>query len=402
MTGGWRAGAAGLVLLAALAGCTSTVDGSASPADDATPSAPPTSSAPSTTGPSEPPIDVTPPPAQGVGLLLEAHRIASVTALVQTSFPDRTETCFPSGPATSAEGLEAGYFTAGTAAPILEDYGFVTAWGQCNQTVDGEFATITLAMELSDPEAAIRAANELVEAQAIDGYEVVPVETDGGALLLQEGDRATVQAFVPVGRMVAYVWHQGLAAAAGDDITRVLGDQVALLEGFSPTPQDDVPSLPTDPDGLQAMTLDPPGDFNDFSGPYDFEGYLRIAIDPARERQLLGSNGFSGFYAKQSDEGETLYAVAVYRFGTVEQTNAVYNGFRELETTAFGGTPFVLPAIPEAPCFVFDTGGGSFYQRCYVGFRTFLASVDVGGLAAPDDYARMNELLPAQRDLIDD
>ena len=51
---------------------------------------------------------------------------------------------------------------------------------------------------------------------------------------------------------------------------------------------------------------------------------------------------------------------------------------------------------------MFDAGDGAFYQRCYVGFRTFLASVDVGGLTAPDDYARMNELLPAQRDLIAD
>jgi hypothetical protein len=180
----------------------------------------------------------------------------------------------------------------------------------------------------------------------------------------------------------------------------VLGDQVALLQGFTPTPQADVPSLPTDPYGLQAMTLDPPGDFNDFSGPYDFEGYLRVAIDPARERELFGANGFTGFYAKQSEEGESLYAVAVYRFGSTEQTNAVYNGFRELETTAFGGTPFALPAIPEAPCFVFDQGEGQFYQRCYVGYQTFLASVDVGGLTAPDDYTRMNELLPAQRALI--
>ncbi|MGY1742336.1 MULTISPECIES: DUF7373 family lipoprotein [unclassified Blastococcus] len=398
MTRRRRSLAAGL-LLAALAGCTSTVEGSAAPASTAAPST--SSSAPETTEPPEPDIDVTPPPAPGVGLLLEAHRIASVTALVQTSFPDRTETCFPSGPATSAAGLEAGYFVADSAAPILERWGFVTAWGQCNQTADGTYATLTLAMELSDPESAAQAAEELVEAQAINGFEPVDVDVDGGALLLQDGSDATVQAFVPVGRMVAYVYHEGPAASAGDDITRVLGDQVTLLEGFTPTPQADVPSLPTDPDGLQSMTLDPPGDFNDFSGPYDFEGYLRIAIDPARERDLLGANGFSGFYAKQSEEGSTLYAVAVYRFGTVDQTNAVYNGFRELETTAFGGTPFVLPAIPEAPCFVFDTGDGAFYQRCYVGFRTFLASVDVGGLAAPDDHTRMNELLPAQRDLID-
>ncbi|SEO67985.1 DUF7373 family lipoprotein [Trujillonella endophytica] len=401
MTRGWWARTAGLLLLTAVAGCTSTVEGTASPATTVEPT-PTTSSAPATTEPSEPPLDIIPPPPRGVGLLLEAHRIASVTALVETSFPDRTEACFPSGPSTSPDALESVYFTAGTAAGILEDYGFVTAWGQCNQTADGSSATLTLVMELSDPEAAARAANELVDAQAIDGFQVVPVETDGGALLLQEGDRATVQAFLPFGRTVAYVWHEGLASAAAADLTRLLADQEALLRNFTPTPQADVPNLPTDPDGLQAMTLDPPGDFNDFSGPYDFEGYLRIAIDPGRERELLGANGFAGFYAKQSDEGDALYAVAVYRFGSTEQTNAVYNGFRELETTAFGGTPFVLPAIPEAPCFVFDQGGGQFYQRCYVGFRTLLASVDVGGLTAADDYTRMNELLPAQRALIAD
>lgn len=390
----WAAVAA--LLLSALAGCTSTVEGAASPASTAAPSTTP-SAAPQS---SEPAIDVTPPPARGVGLLLEAHRIASATALVQTSFPDRTETCFPSGPATSADGVEAGYFQAGTAADVLQRWGFVTAWGQCNQTTDGTYSTLTLALEMSDPASARQAAEELVDAQAINGFQPVDVDVDGGALLLQEGGDATVQVFVPVGRMVAYVYHEGAASAAGDDITRVLGDQVTLLQAFRPTPQADVPALPTDPDGLQAMTLGPPGDLNDFSGPYDFEGYLRVSIDPARERELLGANGFTGFYSKQSEEGGTLFAVAVYRFGSVDQTNAVYSGFAQLEATAFGGTPFVLPAIPDAPCFVFDAGGGAFYQRCYVGYQTHLASVDVGGLTAPDDYTQMNQLLPAERDLI--
>jgi hypothetical protein len=393
----WRARALAAVLpLAVLAGCTSTVDGAASPATTPEPS-PSTSASPQST---EPDIAVVPPPERGVGLLLEAHRIASVTALVETSFPERTESCFPSGPTTAPRGVEGTYFTAGTAADILERWGFVTGWGQCGTVPDGSYATLTLVMELSDPESAVEAAEELVAAQAIDGYEEVPVATPGGALLLEQCGDATVQAFVPVGRMVAYVFHEGPAAAAGDDIARVLADQVGLLQGFTPTPQADVPALPTDPDGLQDMALNPPGEFNDFSGPYDFEGYLRIAIDPVRERELLGGNGFAGFYAKQSDEGSSLFAVALYRFGTVDQTNAVYTGFAELEGTAFGGTPFVLPVIPEAPCFVFDAGGGGFYQRCYVGYRTHLASVDVGGLTAPDDYTRMNELLPAQRDLI--
>ena len=101
MTWRARALAAALLPLSVLAGCTSTVDAAASPATTAEPE--PSTSAPETT---EPDIDVIPPPERGVGLLLEAHRIASVTALVETSFPERTETCFPSGPATAPGAIE--------------------------------------------------------------------------------------------------------------------------------------------------------------------------------------------------------------------------------------------------------------------------------------------------------
>lgn len=82
------------------------------------------------------------------------------------------------------------------------------------------------------------------------------------------------------------------------------------------------------------------------------------------------------------------------------ETNTVYTAFAELEDAEFGGTPFQLPSIPEAPCFWFESGE-SYYQRCYVGYGSHLASVDVLGLGAPDDVAAMNRLLPAQRDLID-
>lgn len=179
-----------------------------------------------------------------------------------------------------------------------------------------------------------------------------------------------------------------------------MADQTALLRSFAPTPQADVPSLPVDPLGLSAFTLDPPGELTAFSGPYDLEGYLRLAIDPFQERDLLTANGFTGLYTKQSDEGGHSFAVALYTFPSSAQTNVVYDGFAALESAAYGGTRFTLPALPEAPCFVLSSGDGS-YQRCYVGYGSYLASVDVGGLAAADDYALMNQLLPAQRDLID-
>ena len=399
MTGtrsGWTAAAA-VVAGVALAGCTSTVSGTATPLASAPPT---TSEAPDPT-PSQPPVDVTPAPAPGVGTLLESHRIASVTSLVQVTFPGRTDTCFPSGPWSDAGALDAAYFGSGTAGPVLDRWGFVTAWGQCNSDPADGRATLTMVAELSDPESARRAAAELAADQAAGGYEPAGAPgVDGEVLLLEDGGEDVVQAFVPVGRMLAYAYHTAAAGEGLDDVGRLMADQVGLLQGFAPTPQAQVPTLPTDPVGLQSLTLDPPGDFNDFSGPYDLEGYLRLAIDPARERELLSANGFRGFYSKQSDEDELSYAVALYAFPTSRETNTVYTTFAELEGAEFGGTRFTLPSIPDAPCFWFQSGE-SFYQRCYVGYGSHLASVDVLGLGAPDDVAAMDRLLPAQRDLID-
>jgi hypothetical protein len=50
---------------------------------------------------------------------------------------------------------------------------------------------------------------------------------------------------------------------------------------------------------------------------------------------------------------------------------------------------------------VFQSSSESFAQRCYVGYGSYLASIDIQGLTAADDYAQMNALLPQQRDLID-
>jgi hypothetical protein len=380
-----------------LTACTTTVRGIASPLP--TTEAPPTDT--SAPAPTTPAIDVTPPPEPGPGTVLEAHRIASVTALVPETFPERTEGCGPYGAWLGAQELEVAYFSAGTAAPILEQWGFVAGWGQCNSEPEAGLATTTLVMELSDPDSAERAALELTEAQLGEGYETTSVRgipTD--VLVLEEGGEELLQVFVPVGRMVAYSFHRADPGSGAGQIARLMDEQIALLESFEPTPQADVPDLPADPDGLARYALVPPGEATPLSGPYDFEGYLRLAIDPIRERELLTANGFAGFYSNQTTEGDRSYAVALYTFPGSAQTNAVYEAFAELETAAYGGTAFELPAIPAAPCFSFPSGE-TFYQRCYVCHGSYLASVDVGGLTAADDVAAMNQLLPAQRDLID-
>ncbi|SDG06279.1 DUF7373 family lipoprotein [Klenkia brasiliensis] len=396
--------------VALLAGCTSTVQGTASPAPTSATTSP--GSTATATPSAAPTGQVTPAPAVGPGTGAEARRIAAVTSLIPLISPERTGSCFPSGPFGSASGVDGLYFGDGRVGQELDRWGFVAGWGNCGQDAANN-GTLLLVAEMSDPDSAAAAADTLngisLELES-GGYEPVDLPDLGvtGALSTGGSDSAgaptdTVQVWVPSGRMLAYAYLDAPAGGAPDLVTRQLTDQLGLLQGFAPTPQDQVPGLPTDPLGLAPFAVQTPGDATRFTGSYDLEGYLRLAIDPVVERQLLTANGFSGAYYRTSyDEAAGLdFAVSLYTFPTSAQTNAVYTGFAQLEATAFGGTAFALPAIPEAPCFAFDGGGGSFYQRCYVGYGSYLASIDVLGLAAADDYAQMNTLLPQQRDLID-
>lgn len=389
-------GGVAAVLAVALVACTTAVPGVAAPAPG---SAPATSVAP--TGP---PADIIPAPALSVGTVLEAHRIAGVTALVQTTFPERTEFCFPYGPQVATGRLDALYFGDRLTAPILDRFGFVAAWGQCHRDGAG-LATLTLVMELSDPAAAARAAEELITARDDDAQEPVQLSASGvRALLGVKPGRDTVQSWAPVGRMLAYSYHDAVTGQGVAGADRLMADQTALLATFSPTPQADVPALPIDPLGLQQFALAFPGDTDPISGPYDLAGYLRLAIDPAREREVLSANGFTGMYYKSATVDKLTFSVALYAFPTSAQTNAVYTAFADLETTAFSGTPFRVPSIPGAPCFSVassSAAGTEYFQRCYVGYGSYLAGLDVSGVTKADDYSEMNRLLPLQRDLID-
>jgi hypothetical protein len=389
---------AALVAGAALLGaCTSAVPGTARPAEPAGP--PPTS-----VQPPEPGVEVIAPPPLGVGTQVEAIRMAAATSLIKVLLPDRTEGCFPYGPFVDARDLESGFFPAGTAQPILDSYGFVAGWGQCQQNATNQ-GTLALSMEVSDPDSAALAVTELVDAATDPDQRPTTLPTTGAAGLLRSADgEDTVQAWAAVGRTIAYVFHTAPTGEALGGADLLMADQTTLLAAFTPTPQDQVPALSADPNGLRDLTLDPPGDLDPLTGPYGLDSYIRLAIDPIREREVLAGNGFTGMYSKQSGADGLVYAVNLYAFPSSAQTNVAYVAFADLETAAFAGTPISVPSIPDAPCFAFDAGAGSgvqnFYQRCYVGFGSYLAGIDVGGVAALDDVAEMDRLLVAQWDLI--
>lgn len=387
--------ALGAVALVVLTACSATVQGRAAAA------LPRDGEPPLTGAPAPPdPEDIIQAPEDGRSL--EANRLAGATPIIASVFPDRTEYCFPEGAFFNTESIESLYFVEGTAKPILDKYGFAAGWGECEQDADSR-GTLALSVELSDPASARAAATELAKAgqdfdertsTVLDGY---PVQTSND----EEND--TVEIWAPVGRTLAYVYHTAPRGQALDGATRLITEHTRLLAAFTPTPQAELPDLPLDPANLIPRIVKLPGEIQKGTGPYELESYLRLAIDAKAERDLLANNGFeSMFYVTAGDE-EFNYSVSLYKFPGSAQTNVVYDGFARLEETAFGGKPFRLSSIPDAPCFVFDgglPGTPSYYQRCYVGFGGYLASVDVGGLDSADDTAKMDELLPQQRDLI--
>jgi hypothetical protein len=391
---GDRAGRLGVVLatasLALATACTTMVGGTAVPA----------ASGPVTSAAVGAAADVVAPPADVVGRRLESHRLAGATALVQDTFPDRSTGCGYS-PVVDATRLEPEPFPDGTAADVLEKYGFVSGWLQCWQDRAGQ-QTLAMSLEVSDPGSAVRAVTELAEAAREPTMQVSTASGGATALVRTDGPRDIVQVYGSVGRTIAYTAHLAPAGQGLEGAVRMNTAQLRLLAGFVPTPQTDVPNLPLDPGGLAARVFDTPGARADLSGPFDLEAYLRISRIPARQRDLLTANGFVGAYVKETDDEALAYSVVLFAFADPVQADAAYRQFADLEHTAIGNTDFRVPAIPDAPCSysVVTALPPTYYQRCLVGHGQYVVAVDVGGLTAPDDVAAMTPVLTAQRDLI--
>jgi hypothetical protein len=348
--------------------------------------------------------DAAAPGTETIGRRLEAHRLAGATELVEVPFPDRRTGCDPNGAFPDAVDLDAFPFLAANGAQVLADHGYVTGWVECQQGAD-RLTTVSASVELADQGEVGAAIADLATAAESHSRPRAP-GAPGGAVALMDSARGVdvVEIWVPVGRTLAYTLHEAPAGKGVPGAVRMSVAQARLLAGFTPTPPAEVAALPLDPDGLARFVIDPPGVRDGDDGPYDLESYLRLAVDPGRERDLLEANGFTGAYIKSSAVDPLSYAAALFTFPTSKQSNAVYTGFAELEGGEYGGTPFTLPAVPAAPCFVTAAGASdppAYDQRCYVGYGSHLASVDVYGLSRPDDVATMNTLLPAERDLID-
>ncbi len=382
----------------ALSACAGQIEGQGRPGEAA-----PTSAAPTTATP-------TPPPPVGVGTAVEAHRIAGGTLLIGRVLPDLADNCAPSGPYVDPDETEAdaGLFVPGTAASVLRQYGFVAAWTYC-RTDGADRVTTLMVAEMSDPDSAAAAAEALRGTLAVARFEPTELADlpDAGALIREQDGAVDLQVVLPVDRMLAYAYHSDVGAEqARTNVTTVMTAQSDLLNGFQPTPQDRVPGLDPDPFDLERRVLDPPAPLTNLSGSFGLTSYLRVAISPDTEEQLLADNNFIGSYLKQSElQGGRSYQMVVYQFASLPEADAAYQGFKAIEEGEFDNrTTFIVPELPTTPCYYFPLAEGSdqFYQRCYVRVRGYLASVDIGGITDPADTAAIRMLLREQKTKIND
>lgn len=390
--------AAGAVSI--LSGCTTTVPGTAAPA------APPPAGQPEITA------DPTPAPEVTDGTLVEAHRIAGATVLPEFIYAELTNPCFPTEPLISPGQLD-GIFDDGAATELYATYGFVAGWVTCRNTLDEQRSAKVFVAEMSDRDSATVAAQELAdkfvevngaEPAEIRGFENLPavqtVSEQGGE------DAIVYEVFQAVGRMLAYFSYSDTDLdAAQDDVGELLEEQRQLLGDFEPTPQEEIVDLDPDIYDLDRRTADPPVEVDLYSGSYDLQGYLHLAIDPQIESRVLPENGFRGMYLKSANDAATgfAYQFQTYELGSLPEADAVFAEFARIEREEFSDRViFQVPEDPTIPCFYTPGAapGDPIFQRCYSREGRFLGGTDVFGVTDPADITLIRGYVQQQIQLM--
>ena len=386
--------AVGVVLLG---GCTSLIPGAATPAPIEE-----TTTAPTT-------ADPTPAPEVSDGTIVEAHRIAGATVQPQFIFPELDNSCFPTTPLINPENLEFTIFVEGTATATYTTYGFVAGFSSCRSETDGPRSAIAFVAEMSDPDSAAVAAEELAtsfvdvngsERVEIPGFENLPavMRTD----VVDGEDQVTLEVLQPVGRMLAYFYYtDNDIERAQRDLGELLEEQRQLLGDFEPTPQDEIADLDPDPFDLARRTATPPGEPDLFTGSFDLPGYLHLAIDPQLEEQLLPENGFVGLYNRSGydEPTDSSYQFQTYELGSMAEADAAFAEFTRIEQEEFTDrVMFTVPEDPTIPCFYIPAteAGGKIYQRCYSRVGPYLGLTDVFAVVDPADITAIRGYVQEQ------
>lgn len=300
-----RAMAAIAVLAMAAAACTSTISGT------------PTALAPKETAPT---ADPEPPPDPSyAGAKIESRRLGPYVVNPEEVLPNTdVRECTPGpGPRPAPEQTQ-GLGEAFTEAEIkfFKRAGYSAGWYTCFSQTDGPGGVMGAFEMYDEPRTQWLIAKMALSMFDPNGTRVEFDDVPDAVVSQSRGadQLPLIQALVQQGRMMVYLYchggqGNGRKVKSVEDLQDTCGELLAAenekLQGFEPTPVDDLGQLDDDPRNLSGKVVQPPGSPDQTDGGYTLEQYKWHADKAETEEPLLERNGLTEIYSKNGYDQKT-------------------------------------------------------------------------------------------------
>jgi hypothetical protein len=361
-----RAGAVATILM--VAGCSTTVAGSAV----RDPSFKPGEPQPALMNAGNYPTKPLPPlgPAGANGKIVEAHRMAEYLV-----GPWEVDPLLIDGSAlqvrTFASPQSLSTILNNPGAEIAAQNNFVAGFGVARGTKEppGQLKTLSISlMEFPSPESAGAAAGQFASAFLAPQPDLqpsrpfgIPAHPEALTRTYSETDNtAAVESFTARGSVVIYSFaraQEGNPDIAAQLIAKALDLQLPRLDEFKPTPPDKLAELPLDPTGMVARVLPgPEGGGTIMEGSYQPRAALMLQVDPFLSKKLFDEAGLS--------------EVVIGRMSTMYQAKdsagaqTLFDGFKAGEPSPDQKPVAAVPGLPSAKCFEKDNFRGDPEYTC--------------------------------------
>lgn len=236
--------------------------------------------------------------------------------------------------------------------------GMYSGFSSTRGTEDGSAAMVVGVFEYPDPAKAVGGATDLAAAAKSDGDAKVTVP--GFAKAVGWNAKSSrgwyAHAFLATGSLVMYAWIEGKAAEKDKMpgyLAKYFTAQLAALKGFTPTPKDKLQTLLVDPEGVYSRTLPvEQGKGQVTDGYFTVTAMMHFMGDYAQDRKALTDAGVDVVGAGRS---------TVYRAKDNTGARLVRDVFyQEIRTQNAKMQDYPLPDAPDVRCLQ-DALNSSYY-----------------------------------------
>ena len=242
-------------------------------------------------------------------------------------------------------------------AAAAESRGYVDGYASGRQ-VENQIKVINAVIRMADPAAAAAAATDMANAFVpalpetptnpipVPGHPETSARAHSWTDIWEQRTWNIVNSFTAHGTYVLYqrVEVTGTFDSAAALVGRLLDAQAPRIDEFRPTPADQFPTLPRDPDGLLAVALPKPADQQNVNQDATFGSYgaLHLTRDPIKAAERQATFGVDRMASSEGYVVRTRDASAAAEFTTSDAEDTA--------TTAVSKADPV-PNLPGSQCF---------------------------------------------------